>query len=278
MAKKKCVTTVGVIWLTCFFLLVMTQGASADITASIRLNKPTYEQGEQVSVWITLKVTEGVSTDDHFFQKKFERLLDVQDPSGKGIPPIIGDHDDSLPIPPTKDTAWLESGIYEVKLLNLWDHYQDPGRTGAFTLQFRLSMTIYDPKGLSVPVERVVESNIEKFIIFKEETVSLRCDPDPLNHAKTPTWVTCYITNFPEGYGPADAIIDTFQLYNDNDPPDHVSTNWGDIQGEDILMLKFPGPETSDMMGPPKELLTIIGWLGEWVRCSGTDTIQVKVK
>ena len=71
MAKKKYLTTFGAIWLACFFLLCFFSEASAGITASIRLNKPFYEQGEQISVWITLSVTgeEAILTDDHFFQK-----------------------------------------------------------------------------------------------------------------------------------------------------------------------------------------------------------------
>ena len=276
MAKKKYLTTVGVIWLACLFLLGAIPEASADITASIRLNKLMYDQGEQVSVWITLSVTERVLTDDHFFQKKFERLLDVRNAFGNRIPPIIGDHDDALPIPPTKSNAWLETGDYEVKLLNLWDHYEDPGSVGAYSIQFVLSMTVYDDDGLH-PQEKVVSSNIETFKIITQETVSISVHPDPLVLAKTPNWVTCYISDFPEGYpedyGPGDVDIASVKLWNE--VGDFVSPDWSDIQG-DQLMIKFPGPETSAMMEPGKTTLTATGWLGEYIQFSGTYTIKVK--
>jgi hypothetical protein len=276
----------------CTFLLIASLGVAEEIgiTATIKLNynfydenfeSVAYKQGDgvpvpTVPVWITLHVAQDVWTDDHAFEKKFEWLLDVRDPFGRRYPPLEGDLSSAPPIPPTKEKVLLEAGDYDVVIPSFWDYYwpdpTEPVPVGDYTVQFVLSLTVYSG---DVAHERVIASNIETFKIWTETILSVEVNPDPLVQARTPNWVTCYIRDFPDGYGPGDVDIDSAKLWNE--AGDYVSSDWGAIQG-DQLMIKFPGPETSAMMAPPRTTLTATGRLGEYTYFSGTDTIKVKVK
>jgi len=277
MAKKKRLTALGVVVLAFIFLLCSIPVASAEITASIRLNGSEFQQGDPVPVWITLDVTQDVVTDDHMFWKKFEWLLDVRDAFGNRLRPIEGVHTFSQPLPPDKKLVTLKAdqSPYEVIVPNLWDYYWPadggPVPFGVYSVQFVMSMTEYVGE---VANERVVESNIEKFKIYTDAEVGIEVHPDPMRLASLPNWATCYVTNFPDDYGPADVDVDSCTLCNGDG--ECVSPSWADIQGEDTLMVKFPGSETGDLVSTPRVTLYFTGWLGEYIRISGEDTIKVK--
>ncbi len=296
MAKKK-YFTLSATALFCLFLLCVTPVVSAEITASIRVNAPEYEAGEELKIPTEIIIHvpwPGIWVDDHFYQKKFEWLLEVKDSTGKGYPPQDPEFGavDQKPIPPVKSKVWLKGGAYEgdikeykVVLPNLRDYYYiDGGGGGVFSIQFVSSITVYGTNELAPGnlEEKTVRSNIENFIVFEVMELDIDINPNPMFLSRLPNWATCYIY-FPTDseFGPSNvdmATVDLWLINPDSGAKEFITTaDWGDIQG-DQMMIKFPGPDIRQLLElyPYTVDLEVTGSLSEYTKFSGQDTIKVK--
>ena len=271
MSKKGKFAHMLMIVLACLSLTCLISEASAEVTASVRTSKAKYFPWEKISTWITIHVSQEVTTDADFFRKKFELELDVRDPNNKKIIPTYYEdnppENEPLPPPPVIPKIVLEAGDYEVVLEDLAEHYSI-SEIGPYTVRFVTSMTIYEPNPRAVEIA----SKIDTFEIIREGLVGVDVDPDALSLKSKIKWVTAYISAFPRGYAPDDVDIGSVNLrHNDGS----VSAEWGDVQGS-VLMVKFSGPDVQEMLSPAEEIeLLVTGKFTDLVAFRGSDTIRV---
>ena len=271
MSKKGKVTHMLMIVLACLSLTCLISEASAQVTASVRTSKAKYFPWEKISTWITIHVSQEVTTDADFFRKKFELELDLRDPGKRKIIPTYYEtnppENEPLPPPPVIPKIVLEAGDYEVVLEDLAEHYSI-SEIGPYTVRFVTSMTVYEPNPRAVEIA----SKIDTFEIVEAGRVAVDVDPGTLSLKSKIKWVTAYISAFPGGYGPEDVDIDSVELLHNKES---VSADWGDVQGS-VLMVKFSGPDVQKMLSPAEEIeLLVTGKFTDSEAFRGGDTIRV---
>ncbi|MFO8108996.1 MAG: GLUG motif-containing protein [Thermoplasmata archaeon] len=125
-----------------------------------------------------------------------------------------------------------------------------------------------EEQGISV----VMDDHKELTAIFAVDAW-VKIEPETLNLRSRGRWITGYI-GLPEAFqGENDLIdVDTVVLrYRE----DEVSADWGRIQGDGILMVKFDRTEVGNMLEPGEVELTVEGALVDGRQFVGNDTINV---
>jgi hypothetical protein len=263
-----------------FLLLGLIRESSAELTAAVRTNKAQYIKYQEVlldpiSTWITLHVSQDVYVEPDFLQRPFEWRLNVRDPDGKRIIPTYfkenPGEDDPLPRPPREKKTLLQAGDYEVFLEDLAEHFYI-SRIGSHTLQFVISVSIYDDEAGTNNRQEIVSSKIDKFEVVGGAPVSVDIDPDVLSLRNKGKWLTAYISAFPTGFTAEDVDIGTVNLWHDDQP---VAASWGRIKRA-VLTVKFDLLTVLEMLSPAAEVeLKVTGKFGEWEPFGGSDTIRV---
>jgi hypothetical protein len=271
MYKRNNTTLVVIVASISLFLICLMSEASAEVTASLRTNKAKYFLGEEISTWITLHVSEDVTTDADFFQKKVELQLDVRDPNKKRIIPTYYEtnpgQNEPPPPPPVIPKIVLKAGDYEVVLEDLTEHYSI-SEIGPYTIRFVTSMTIYEPNPRAVEIA----SKIDTFEIVEAGLVAVDVVPGALSLRSKIKWITAFISAFPGTHTAADVNIDSVKLRHDEQ---YVSADWGVVQ-KDVLMVRFNGAEVQNMLSPAAEIeLRVTGNFTDQKPFRGSDTIRV---
>jgi len=170
MYKRSKTTIVIMIALVWLFLICLMSQATAEVTASIRTDEGKYFLGEEISTWITIHVSQDVITDADFFQKKFERQLDVRNPNKDKIIPTYYEtnpgQNEPPPPPPDIPKIVLKAGDYDVVLEDLAEHYAI-SEIGPYTVQFVTSITIYESNPKAVEIASILKEWIQsgKFLL-----------------------------------------------------------------------------------------------------------------
>ena len=122
-----------------------------------------------------------------------------------------------------------------------------------------------------LPPSLVATVVYDKLFFIKGEpelTAFVNIDPDTLNLKSKGRWITAYLT-LPSGYDIEDVQINTVRFQ------DTIEAEWGEIQDEDTIMIKFSRDEVQALLSPGEVIIAITGELVNGTVFRATDTVRV---